>query len=136
MDPKIEIRGRARVASARSTLGRTWRFDRPPPLNPAAFGSAYAFGRFSCVGELLSLAISSNSPHTPRRPVPLGMFSVTVFKVATLPYAATDQFCRAPLGQAKDSWPSRHIAVTLAIRKLALTFDSLAHRVDKMQSDT
>ncbi len=30
----------------------------------AAFGFADAIGRFSCVGELLSLAISSNSPHT------------------------------------------------------------------------
>ena len=56
--------GRARAAAPRSTLGRTWRFDRPPRLSPAAFGSAYAFGRFSCVGELLSLATSSNSPHT------------------------------------------------------------------------
>jgi hypothetical protein len=25
------------------------------PFNPAAFGSANAFGRFSCVGKLLSL---------------------------------------------------------------------------------
>jgi hypothetical protein len=30
-DKKIEFRGRARVASARSSLDRTWRFDRPAP---------------------------------------------------------------------------------------------------------
>ena len=35
-----------------------------PTLNPAASRFAYAIGRFLCVGELLRLATSSNSPHT------------------------------------------------------------------------
>ena len=45
--------GRARVAAPRSTLGRTWRFDRPPRLSPAAFGFAYAFGRFFVCGRIV-----------------------------------------------------------------------------------
>ena len=55
MDPKIEIRGRARVASAAVYARPNVEILTPPTLDPAAFGSAYAFGRFLCVGELLNL---------------------------------------------------------------------------------
>ena len=59
--PNLRTRARGQRRGLRSA--ERGDFDRPP-LSPAAFGSAYAFGRFLCVSELLSLAISSNSPHT------------------------------------------------------------------------
>jgi len=64
--PTPNLRTRAR--GQRAVLRRpVLEILTPYPVNPTAFGSANAFGRFLCVGELLSLAISSNSPHTAAR---------------------------------------------------------------------
>ena len=38
----------------RSTIGRTWRFDRPPPLVRPLPALHMLLGAFLCVGELLS----------------------------------------------------------------------------------
>jgi len=75
--PKLRI-SRSRARGQRAVYARpNVEILTAPPVNPAASGFADAFGRFLCVGELLRLAISSNSPHT-RSPEHLkqgGLFS-------------------------------------------------------------